>query len=379
MTDAVAAPLVAHPNPLRSRRLVRGLLLALTLIAIVIGARIALHRGAPTATDVHLTPALSVATVMPRHAVWSKTIEASGSIAAWQEASVAAQISGYQLIDVRVNVGDQVKKGQILARLNPALLQAAEAQIKASRDQAEANRVRIEELKSSGAIADQDVLQYVTQAKTTQALLDANDLQLQYTDVLAPDDGAISSRTATLGAVVTTGQELFRLIRQNRLEWRGELTAAQLAHISQGQLISLSLPDGTSANAKVRITAPSLNPDSRLALVYADIVSGSSARSGMYANGFVNLGDGDALAAPAESVVIRDGRSYVLKIADRSETPRVTLQAVKVGQRHGDEIDILSGLSDQDRLVVQGAGFLNDGDVVRVKNAPTVACSDQTR
>jgi len=204
-------------------------------------------------------PALTVTSATPRQASWPTTLEASGAIAPWQEAILGAQIGGYQLVDVRVNVGDQVRKGERLARFDPALLLADEVQLQANVDQAEANRQRALAMKSSGGISGQDVLQFVTQAKTANALLSSKQLQLRYTNVTAPDDGLISSRTATLGAVVPIGQELFRLIRRNRLEWRGELTPSQLAPITIGQRITLTLPDGSHASARVRQTAPSLD------------------------------------------------------------------------------------------------------------------------
>jgi RND family efflux transporter MFP subunit len=221
-------------------------------------------------------------------------------------------------------------------------------------------------LQKNGTVSDRDVLQFVTQAKTSEAALESNRLQLVYTEVRASDDGVISSRTATVGAVVPVGQELFRLIRQNRLEWRGELTAAQLARVEIGQRVELVLPGGGEAVATVRQTAPSLDPRTRLGIVYADIAAGSRARAGMYADGRVIVGEGDALAVPAESVTIRDGRSYVLKLADASSRPRVSLRPVKVGRRRGDQLEIVDGAGDDDRLVLAGAGFLNEGDVVRV-------------
>src|SRR6201999_3967805 len=135
---------------------------------------------------------------------------------------------------------------------DPDLLRADEAQLQANYDQAAANEKRALALQKENAIAEQAVLQAVTTAKVALAQLNSKKLQLRYTDVVAPDDGVISTRTATLGAVLPVGQEMFRLIRQNRLEWRGELTASQLAHISVGQRIALSLPDGTPAVATVR-------------------------------------------------------------------------------------------------------------------------------
>jgi RND family efflux transporter MFP subunit len=215
-------------------------------------------------------------------------------------------------------------------------------------------------------MAAQSVLAAVTAAKVAKAQLDSKQLQLRYTNVVAPDDGTISARTATLGAVTPVGQELFRLIRQNRLEWRGELTAAQMVHIATGQRIAITLPDGSDAVATVREVAPSLDSQSRLGTVYADIAPGSHARAGMYADGQVALGQTEALVIPAQSIVLRDGRNYVLKLADNSDTPKVVRQEVTTGRRQGNDIEIVQGLAASDRVVAEGAGFLNDNDVVRL-------------
>src|SRR5262249_29770232 len=153
---------------------------------------------------------------------------------------------------------------------------------------------------------------------------------------------------------------------QNRLEWRGELTAAQMVNIAVGQRITLVLPDGSESAATVREVAPSLDSQSRLGTVYADIAPGSHARAGMYADGKVALGQTAALVIPAQSVVLRDGRNYVLKLADNSATPKVLRQVVTTGRRQGNDIEIVQGLSQSDRVVAEGAGFLNDNDVVRL-------------
>lgn len=368
MPSTPPAPDDASPVRPRSSQRRRFIIGAAVLVGLGGVGAVLLTRGNDDATtsQQQAVPALTVTVASPRRADWPVTLAASGAVAPWQEASIGTQIGSYQLIDVRVNVGDRVRRGQVLARLNPALLRAEEAQLLASYEQAEANRKRALGLQSSGAISDQDVLQFVTEARTAAALLAGKRTQLRYTDVLAPDSGTISARTATLGAVVPAGQELFRLIRQDRLEWRGEVTAAQLGQVRIGQEILLQLPDGSSAVAKVRQTAPSLAEESRLAIVYADIRPGSHARAGMFATGNVELGASTALVVPAESVIIRDGRSNVLVLGDNSATPRVSLRAVTAGRRHGREVEIVRGLGGSERLVVQGAGFLKDRDIVRV-------------
>jgi RND family efflux transporter MFP subunit len=211
----------------------------------------------------------------------------------------------------------------------------------------------------------------VTQADVAKAQLDSTKLQVRYGTVIAPDDGVISARSATVGAVSSSGQELFRMIRQSRLEWRGELTAQQMAHIKTNQRVVLALPNGATTSARVRQMAPSLDSQTRLGTVYADIEAGSAARAGMYAKGSVALSESAAIVVPAASVIVRDGRSYVPKV---TQDRRVTLQAVSVGRRQDGAVEILSGIKPGDQVAVQGAGFLNDGDIVRVASeTPAVA------
>ena len=360
------------PTPYTSAIFSRKVLIPIALSAVVAAAGLLFlaPHSAATAAPEQPAAALTVTVAAAAQAQWPATLDASGAIAPWQEAAIGAQVAGLRLAEIRVNVGDEVKRGQVLAVFDADLLRADEARLKATWQQAEANRQRALQLKSSGGISQQDVLQYETQAEVSKAQLRTTQLQLRYAEVTAPDDGVISARSATVGTVSNSGQELFRMIRQSRLEWRGELTAAQLAQVKPGQRTGLALPDGSAATAKVRQTAPSLDGQTRLGLVYADLEPGSAARAGMYAKGSVVLAQSAAVIVPAVSVVIRDGRSYVPKLVGAN---RVTLQAVTVGRRQGDAVEIVSGVAPGDRVVVQGAAFLNDGDVVRVATAAPAA------
>jgi RND family efflux transporter MFP subunit len=369
----------------RKRRRALAFVALAAVIAIAIGGGVLKNRTTKdsAATPAHVTPALTITTAAARLATWPVTVSASGAIAPWQEASIGARVGGLTLTDIRVNVGDVVKRGQLLARFDADVLRADEAQLRAAIAHAEAtaaqtdaNRQRALSLKESGGISEQDILQYVTSAATARAAVAAanaqlasKQLQLRYAEVLAPDDGTISARSAALGAVTPAGQELFRLIRQNRLEWRGELTAPQLSQIVAGQRVWLTLPDGGSTVATVRQTAPSLDGQSRLGTVFADLEPRGTARAGMYANGEIATALRIGLVVPAPSVVIRDGRSYVLQVQNAGVTSKVALRLVTVGRRRGAEVEIAEGLAAGAVVAVQGAGFLNDGDVVRVSGS----------
>lgn len=376
-----------QPNRPRFGRGIVGYAGAVALGLAAVGIAVANMGRAPAApaTPAPAAPAMTVTLAAVTRANWDATLEASGAIEPWQEAVLGAQSPGLRLLEVRANVGDAVRRGQVLARFDAATLRAGLAELQAGllraeaeARQAAANRQRMQTLKGSGGVSEQEVLQYETQADTSaaqvavaRAQLEARRLQLDYAELKAPDDGVISARSATVGAVADSGAELFRLIRQGRLEWRGELTAAQLAGVAPGQRVELRLPDGSAATARVRQSAPRLDAASRMATVYADIEPGSRARAGMYAAGKVVLQQRQALIVPAASVVIRDGRSYVFKGGADAARPLAAARAVhvEVGRRQGGALELLGSVAAGERVVVQGAGFLKDGDTVRVIRA----------
>ena len=379
-------------------KLQRNTLVALTVAALFGAALVAF--GVRAADDKKPAsapkPALTVTVTKPQVASLPLRISANGNIAPWQEASIGTEANGLRLADVRVNVGDVVKRGQVLATFAPDSVQADVAQIRASVAEAEAtlaeaaaNAQRARELDSTGALSAQQINQYVTAERTAQARLQAQraaaqvqQLRLRQTQVLAPDNGVISARSATVGAVLPAGQELFRLIRQGRLEWRAEVAAADLARLKPGLPVSLSVNTaaaGTTATApiagRVRMVAPTVDAQTRNGIVYVDLVAPGEARAGMFARGDFEIGTGQGLTLPQSAVQLRDGFSYVLRVGADS---KVSEAKVAVGRRIGDRIEITGGLDAASRVVASGGGFLGDGDTVRVVEATTASAPSAT-
>jgi len=334
-------------------------------------------------------PALTVTVTQPQRADIASAISANGNIAAWQEAIVGAEGNGLRLAEVRVNVGDVVQRGQVLATFVADMPNADLAQSRASVAEAEAtlaeataNAQRARELQASGALSAQQINQYLTAERTAQARLDAlraaaqvQQLRLKQTQVLAPDSGVISARSATVGAVVPAGAELFRLIRQGRLEWRAEVAASDLAQLKPGMGVKVTAAGGGTVAGKVRMVAPTVDAATRNGLVYVDLPQPGTAKAGMFARGEFALGNASALTLPQSAVLLRDGFSYVFKVgADY----KVAQAKVTVGRRVGDRIEITGGLEPTTRVVASGAGFLGDGDVVRVVDAVPAAPAAKT-
>lgn len=326
-------------------------------------------------------PALTVTVTQLQPASLPVLLAANGSIAAWQEAIVGTEANGLRLADVRVNVGDVVKRGQVLATFAPdtvnadlAQTRAAVAEAEANAAEAAANAQRARDLQPTGALSAQQTNQYLTAERTAQARLEAQraaakvqQLRLQQTQVLAPDHGVISARSATVGAVLPAGQELFRLIRGGRLEWRAEVPSSEIAPLKPGMAVRVQPASGEPVTGKLRIVAPTIDAQTRNGLVYVDLPAGSgAAKAGMFARGEFEIGAQQGMTLPQSAVLLREGFSYVLRVGADN---KVTLVKVKVGQRLGDRIQILGGVQPTDRVVATGGGFLGDGDTVRVVDA----------
>lgn len=332
-------------------------------------------------------PALSVVAVTPQHVEWARTLAANGNIAAWQEAVIGAEISNLRLTEVRVNVGDRVQKGQVLARISSDSVAAALAESRAAVAEAEAmlaearaNGDRARQYQATGFMSAQQITQYLTVEKTAlarlnaaRARLQAEQLRLAQTAVRAPDDGVISARSATVGSMAQPGQELFRLIRGSRLEWRAEVSAADLGKLKPGVPATLTAPNGERVQGRVRIVAPTVDPQTLNGLVYVDLpvaATGNALRAGTFARGEFELGRARTLSLPQSAVLLRDGFSYVFGLDEQNT---VTQTKVVVGQRLGDQVEIVGGIAADTRVVASGVGFLADGDQVRVVDAPATA------
>ncbi len=320
--------------------------------------------------------ALTVTTVIPRVETWPITIPANGSLSAWQEAVVAAEIGGLRVVALSADVGSVVKRGDELARLaqetvlaDLALQEARMEQARAALSEARDNGRRARELAGRPTLSEQQSKQYLVAEESAKANLAAAEAQLKgqqirldQTHIRAVDDGVISSRSVTLGSVVQAGAELFRLVRQNRIEWRAEVMAEQLARIRPGQAARIRLAGGI-LNGVVRMPAPTFDPATRLALVYIDLTDPGAARAGDFARGEIIVGESSALTVPESVVVWRDGNSYVFAVGDDRH---VIQHKIVTGRRADNRVEIVSGLAAPVPLVATGGAFLNDGDSVRL-------------
>lgn len=363
----------------KSRR--RLVIAAIVVVAVSAGA-ILLRPTAKDSAASTSASAMTVEVVAIDRREWSQALKGSGQIAAWQEVIVSPETGGLRIAQLLVDVGDEVRRGQVLARLaDDGLLvdrrkqEAVVAQSRSSLEQASAYVRRSNVAGTGGTLSEQQIEEYrISEAtaratlQSSQADLDSVKLKLAQTRVLAPDDGLVSSKNGIVGNVVSAGAELFRIVRESRLEWRPELDARELASVKTGQAAELTLPNGERVVGTVRIAAPTLSTTTGRATVYVSLTGNSTARAGMFASGLIRLGTTPAVTLPQSAIVMRDGRAYVY-LLDASN--KVSSQVVKTGRRQDDRVEVLSTLATNARVVAGGGAFLSEGVRVTVKPAET--------
>ena len=188
--------------------------------------------------------------------------------------------------------------------------------------------------------------------------------QLDETFVKAPSDGLIARRDGHLGDISAVGKVMFMMARDNRLELRAQLPEGDLKSVKPGEVVVVdSAYTGTGkVQGSVREISPLIDADTRLATVRIDVPAQSGLKAGMYAEGHINVGKFLALTVPAQAVISRDEKNTMFILhGDQVESRQVT-----IGNRNSDFVQISSGLSPNDQIVLDGGGFLKDGDYVAV-------------
>ncbi|PID65422.1 MAG: hypothetical protein CR975_07165 [Gammaproteobacteria bacterium] len=334
-------------------------------------------------------PALTVSIEKPIYRPVQESIQAGGTIAAREIASVSAQTAGLSLSAIYVDVGDSVKKGQLLAEYDADSVKNAIAEAKANVAQAQvslnraaANAKRAEKLRGTNAISaiqadDYRFQEQMAQARlmAAKAILNNRRLRHRHAQIRAKVAGVIETKQALLGEVGSPGTPLFSIIVDNQLEWQAEVPGEQLFAIKENMpaRIQWSEPAGSfgryatiSVAGKVRKIDPSIDDETRLGKVYVTLENNPQLRRGQFVQGEFLLDKKNLLTVPATSIVRKDGYDYLFIVDDDN---RVRRQKVSVGHWQGEWVSITQGLSDSDRVAVDGVGFLSTGDTVNAFDA----------
>ena len=321
-------------------------------------------------------PSLAVALSKAEQSPIERAVLASGPVVAWEEMQLGVELSGQRVTALHVDVGQQVAKGQLLLELDHRTLDSELRQAEASHHEAAAGvqlaQVNLDrgqslakaQLISASAMDELRAALVQAQAReaTSRAQLDGAKLRRSFAELRAPDAGLISKRLVQPGQVVAAGSELLRMIRQGRLEWRPDLPEADLARAEVGAEARVLGPQG-EVSGRVRAVSPGVDATSRTGTVYVDLPEPGALKVGTFVQGRILTRRSPGLSVPAAAVVMRDGYAYVFGVDGQGIAHR---KRVSIGASQGQRVEILAGLSPGDAVVSEGAGFLGEGDRVKI-------------
>ncbi|MFT4089368.1 MAG: efflux RND transporter periplasmic adaptor subunit [Asticcacaulis sp.] len=310
-------------------------------------------------------------------------ISGSGTVSAWQEAPVGAEVGGLTATAVLADEGQYVTKGQPLLKMNDAVLQAqlrqADAGVQSARAQAvEAERAfqRAKELFDKGFYARAALDQREASMKTAQAQVATAEAarsevatRLSQATVRAPISGLITSRTAVAGQIVNPGEELFRIVRDNRIEMNLEVVETALSRLSAGQSAEVVGENGETVTGTIRVVTPVVDPQTRLGYARISIPADKGLKPGMFARASITVGNHEAVVVPQKAIIYQQNQPVVFIVGPQN---KVAVRKLVTDGLMGDQIIISDGLKVGEKVVTAGAGFLSDGDTVRVPDKPKV-------
>jgi len=338
-----------------------------------------------------------------RHSI-TETLAVIGSLAAREEIVVGAEVDGLRIVELLADVGDRVEQGQVLARLDGAMLrtqlaqntstiakaEASIAQARASIAETQAAEAeaadalkRAQALGATGTTSPVQLLARETQAKVAaakataaeanlriaeaeRALAEAQrseiELKIARTELKAPAAGTISRRAARLGAVAgTVGETLFQLVRNGEIEFDAEVPETVLPQIEPGQSVEVLLSGVSEAIiGTVRLVDPSVDKLSRLGRVAVALSRHPAMRAGIFARGNITVGRRQAVTVPLSAVLFGKDGAYV-QLATNNV---VEIRNVETGFKRGARVEIVNGLMEGQEVVVRAAAFARPGEPI---------------
>jgi HlyD family secretion protein len=336
----------------------------------------------PKVTEAENARAVRVVRIQPMSIAGALT--ASGDLVSREEAAVLPEVNGYRVARVLVDVGDYVKKGQALAELDPALIQAqlAQAEAVAAQAQVQAQQAadqaaRVKDLDNAGVISQEAIDQRRFQARAAQATANAQAAALKdirtrasKLSVTAPVSGLILERTVRPGDMSAAGTPWFRIARDSEVELNAQVSEDDLGSIHPGQSAQVTLPGGQVVTGVVRLVSPQIDNASKLGAVRVHLPVRADIRAGGFARAVFNGASGMVLSAPETAVRYdADGASVMTVGPDN----RVKKALVQTGQRGGGVVQLTKGPPAGTRVVLNAAAFLLDGDLIKAQDVANTA------
>lgn len=371
----------------RKRKIVIG---AVCLLAV--GFVAVRGKSSGEAAPMPLAPLVSVVQAKIRNVVDRATV--TGTLVPFDEILVTPEVDGFSVIEVLVDEGSVVEKGQVLARLSRGILDSQMEQFDAGIEKARSEIVqaeaasteakqalqRTQSLRTTGNATEVQLEQRLSASHAAEGRLSAarNGLslaeaqrselriKLERTDIKAPEGGIVSRKTARVGAVVSAASEpLFRIIAHGRIELEAELTEYQLPRLREGAPALVAIDATQKLEGKVRLISPEVDRKTRLGKVRIALPNDPGLHIGAFASANIELARHEGVAVPA-TAIIHGAEGATLQVATDN---RIETRNIKLGISGDGYVQVLDNLKDGEMVVARAGSFLQNGDSIRVAPA----------
>jgi len=289
--------------------------------------------------------------------------EVVGTVRAKLRATVEAKISG-RIIDLPVVLGQKVKAGELVARIDAPEIKARLDQAEASLQQAERDSKRACTLFNQQAATRADYEAANSRYEIAKGVVAEARAIMGFVDIVAPFDGVVTRKWVDIGDQATPGKPLLEIEDPSKLRLEADVPEAIASKIHPDARMTIRTEQSTGdISGIVAEIAPSADPDSRTFRVKLDVPASPELRLGQFARLVVPVGEHTSVHVPASAVVQR-GQMEIVFV---DENQHAWLRLVKTGRRLKEETEILSGLDSQDSVVVNDPHQLVDGQPLQEK------------
>jgi HlyD family secretion protein len=381
-TSPPTAPIEAQPELRRKWLLPAAAVLLALAISAVLWSTMHSKPKLVLLADQQNAPLVSVMTPGLKPVISSVTF--TGAIAARYDMPIGNDGDTGRIIAVYVEPGDHVQRGQLLARLDATVLIAQLNRLTAALELAKAQAAlsaaeyrRAQGVESAGALSAEDIekrrataLTDAANVKVVAAQLAEGQARLNRTRIVAPIAGTVLTRNAEVGQIANPGGlALFRVASGGEVEMRGQLAEQDLAQVKVGDPASVHLTGLPQAfDGRVRLLGAIIDPQTRLGEIRITLKPDPALRPGAFARGTVTVDKTMRPVVPRTAVLTDTHSSYVYVVNAQSHAER---RAVRVADTSDQGVVIASGLSGSERVVTTAAGFLREGEPVKVAATPT--------
>lgn len=339
------------------------------VVIIAVGAYLLTHMmpKKETSAPVVVADRLTVSTVKPQEKTLEDMMRITGATIPRHDILVTTELNGVRVFELLADVGDEVKSGQVLARLDTRTQQNELEQIQSDYERALDEYKRISSIKDTGAVSKESVVQKRTAMESARARLDEAKLSIERGVITAPSDGKIYERNINVGGIINGDTPLFRLIGGNDVEVEATIPEADIGRLQIGQKARIMLTGFNDViEGQIRLISPAINKDTRSASIRITIASANPIPAGLFADVIILLGEISGISIPSTTLQEDESGSFVWVIGEGNKIRR---QDVVVKRRLLDDI-IIEPIGDV-ILVARAGAFVKESEIITPATAPT--------